>query len=283
MAIYKSGKNDEYYVLKTGHDGERRLDLLHEVYGPSTERLVIEIGLKSGMSIADIGCGLGAVTCFMAEQTGPEGKVLGVDNSVEQLNIAREEARRQGLTNVRFVEANVYSTGFTRESFDMVFARSLMSHLQHPLEALYEMSALVRPGGVLICEDIDMATIFSDPPTPEYGKMVQLLLALGKERKADYREGCHLPELFKKVGYPQPQVRKDQPEYRTGEAKRYWEYTLYEVAPAMMKAGIITQAELNDLSSGLERIGIDDTTIIAQAVKTQVWAFKGKPDDSKRD
>jgi len=180
---HESRKSDEHYVLKTGHDGEWRLNLLQEVYGPSTERLLIDIGLKPGMSVADIGCGPGIVTCFIGEQVGPEGTALGVDNSAEQLSIAWEKAQLKGLDNIRFLEANVYSLGLEPESFDMIYARSLMSHLQHPLQALKEMSALVKPGGVLICEDIDMATIFSDPPSQEYRKMVQLLLALGNEVK----------------------------------------------------------------------------------------------------
>jgi ubiquinone/menaquinone biosynthesis C-methylase UbiE len=272
---HESEKSDEHYVLKTGHDGEWRLNLLHEVYGPSTERLLIDIGLKPKISVADIGCGPGAVTCFMGEQIGPEGTVLGVDNSAEQLSIALEKAQRKGLDNIRFQEANVYSMGLEPEFFDMVYARSLMSHLQHPLQALREMSALVKPGGVLICEDIDMATIFSDPPSPEYKRMVQLLLALGNEIESDVRMGAHLPELFKKAGYSEPQARKDQPKYRTGEAKRYWEYTLYEVAPTLIKAGIIKPDELSDLSTRLSRIGIDNAVTVAQAVKSQVWAIKG--------
>jgi ubiquinone/menaquinone biosynthesis C-methylase UbiE len=271
----ESEKSYEHYVLKTGHDGEWRLNLLHEVYGPSTERLLIDIGLKPGMSVADIGCGPGIVTCFMGEQVGPEGMALGVDNSAEQLSIAWEKAQLKELDNIRFLEANVYSLGIEPESFDMVYARSLMSHLKHPLQALREMSALVKPGGVLICEDIDMATIYSEPPSLEYKRMVQLLLDLGNEIKSDVRMGAHLPELFKKAGYSEPRLRKDQPKYRTGEAKRYWEYTLYEVAPTLIKAGIIKPDELSDLSTRLSRIGIDNTVTVAQAVKSQIWAIKG--------
>jgi 2-polyprenyl-3-methyl-5-hydroxy-6-metoxy-1,4-benzoquinol methylase len=274
MAAHKPEKSVEHYVLETGHAGESRLNLLHEVYGPSTESLLIEIGLKPGMSVADIGCGLGIVTSFMAQKIGPTGKALGVDNSAEQLNIARMEADNQGIDNVRFLEANVYSLGLERESFDIVFARSLLSHLQHPLKALNEMSTLVRPGGVLICEDVDMATIFSDPSTPEYERMVQLFLLLGKEIGSDVQIGSRLSWMFRKLGYSRPKSLKDQPRYRTGEAKRYWEYTLYEVAPTLIKAGILTHAEQNDLSAGLKRIGTDDATVISQAVKTQVWAAK---------
>ena len=274
MGINQTERDDEYYVLETGHAGEGRLNLLHEVYGPGTEHLLIDIGLKPGMSVADIGCGPGIVTFLIAKHIGIHGMALGVDLIPEQLQVARAEALKQGLTNIHFLELNVYSLGLKHETFDVVYCRSLLSHLQHPEDALREMSALVKPGGVMICEDIDMASIFSDPSTKEYEKMVEILLALGKDRKADYRVGYHLPELFKKVGYAEPCVNSYQPKYKRGEKKRYWEYTLYEVAPAMISAGIVTQSEMTELASRLECIGKDETTVIAQAVQTQVWARK---------
>jgi ubiquinone/menaquinone biosynthesis C-methylase UbiE len=265
---------DEYYVLETGRAGEKRLKLLHEVYGAGTERLLAEIGLKPGMKVVDFGCGPGIVTRFIARHIGPQGMVLGADLMPEQLIVARQEALTQGLGNIRFVEVDVYSPGLKHESFDMVYCRSVLSHLQHPEKALEEMSALVKPGGALVCEDVDMASIYSDPSTKEYKKMVLLLQALGKNRKADYRAGYHLPEMYKDMGYPEPHVNSYQPRYSTGEPKRYWEYTIYELAPVLIKAGIITQQEMNELAIGLECIGTDDRTIVAHAVQTQVWARK---------
>jgi hypothetical protein len=63
--------------------------------------------------------------------------------------------------------------------------------------------------------------------------------------------------------------------FNTGEKKRYWEYTLYELVPVLIKAGITTQHEMDALSVGLARIGTDESFSVAQAVQTQVWA--GKP------
>jgi ubiquinone/menaquinone biosynthesis C-methylase UbiE len=274
MGNNETGKKDEYYILNTGRAGEKRLNLLHEVYGAGTERLLADIGLKSGMQVVDFGCGPGNVTCFIARHIGPQGMVIGADLMQEQLLVARQNALDQGLYNIRFAEVDIYAPGLKHESFDMVYCRSVLSHLQHPGEALKEMSALVKPGGVLVCEDIDMASIYSDPFTKEYEKMVLLLQALGKNRKADYRAGYHLSEMFNKTGYSEPHVNSYQPKYRSGEPKRYWEYTLYELVPVLIKIGIITQQEMNELAIGLERIGTDDTTIVAQAVQTQVWARK---------
>ncbi|MEI6450935.1 MAG: methyltransferase domain-containing protein [Actinomycetes bacterium] len=274
MGSHEPEKAGEYYVLATGPEGEARLELLDAVYGPSTRELLADVGLLPGMSAADIGCGAGEVACWLADRVGTMGTVVGLDSSTDQLAIARQNALARGLTQVRFVAANAYSTGLPREVFDLVCCRSLLSHLQHPLEALREMSTLVRPGGSLVCEDIDMTTLATDPPTAAYARVVEILLALGEDREADYRVGADLEALFQAVGYAQPDVRTDQPAFRTGEAKRLWEYTFLELAPALLQARVTTAAEVAALKPELARIGTDDTISVAQARKTQVWARK---------
>ena len=259
-------------MLATGRAGEARLELLNRVYGPSTERLLTEVDLQPGMSAADIGCGDGDVACWLAGHVGTTGTVVGVDSSPDQLAIARRKALAQGLAHVRFVEASAYSTGLAREAFDLVCCRSLLSHLQHPADAVREMSALVKPGGSLVCEDIDMTTLSTDPPTAAYVRVVEILLALGEDREADYRVGADLEALFQAVGYAQPNVRTDQPAFRTGESKRLWEYTFLELVPALLEAGVTTAAEVAALTPELARIGTNDSISIAQARKTQVWA-----------
>jgi len=274
MGAHERKKAGEYYVLATGRAGEARLELLNTVYGPSTERLLIDVDLQPGMSAADIGCGDGDVACWLAGRVGTTGTVVGVDISADQLAIASQKALSQGLAQMRFVEASAYSTGLARAAFDLVCCRSLLSHLQHPEDAVGEMSALVKPGGSLVCEDIDMTTLCTDPPTAAYARVVEILLALGRDREADYRVGSDLAALFRAAGYPQPDVRVDQPAFRTGESKRLWEYTFLELVPALLEAGVTTAAEVAALTPELARIGTDDTITVAQARKTQVWARK---------
>ena len=274
MRAHGTEKAGEYYVLATGRAGEARLELLDAVYGPSTRKLLADVGLLQGMSAADIGCGDGDVACWLAGRVGTTGTVVGVDISADQLAIARQKALAQDLTQVRFVAASAYSTGLARGAFDLVCCRSLLSHLQQPEEALREMSALVRPGGSLVCEDIDMTTLRTDPPTAAYARVVEILLALGEDRQADYRVGADLEALFRAVGHPDPDVRSDQPAFRTGESKRLWEYTFLELVPALLEAGVTTAAEVAALTPELARIGADETTTVAQARKTQVWARK---------
>ena len=90
------------YTLAAGEAGASRLRLLHEVYGASAEALMTELGLSQGMSSVDIGCGIGTISCWMAEQVRAKGCVVGVDISTAQLDVARCDAARLGYAHLRF-------------------------------------------------------------------------------------------------------------------------------------------------------------------------------------
>src|SRR6516165_10931935 len=93
------------YVLATGPAADYRLRILHGLYGPGTRRLLLGAGLRRGMRVADVGCGVGMVTGLLAELVGPEGHVVGIDVSTAQLASARERLNGSGA-NVRFVKAS---------------------------------------------------------------------------------------------------------------------------------------------------------------------------------
>ena len=153
-----------------------------------------------------------------------------------------------------------------------MYCRFLLCHLGQPERALAEMRALLKPNGALVCDDVDVASIFADPPSPAVERMRDLMLAVGAARGVDFRLGIRLHRLFRSTGLADPRVRFDQPVYATGEEKRIWEYTFLEAAPAMIQAGLLTPAELDGLSRELAAVARDETVMVAQARKVQVWA-----------
>src|SRR4029450_5526964 len=85
----KASNNKGDYVLATGEAAAYRLRLLHGIYGPGARRVLRRAGIKRGMRVADLGCGVGMVTQLLGELVGPAGEVVGVDFSGEQLGQAR--------------------------------------------------------------------------------------------------------------------------------------------------------------------------------------------------
>lgn len=264
----------ERYVLSTGETGRSRLEMLEELYGPTTESLLVHVGLSPSMRVVDIGCGVGTVVAWEAARLGSSGAAVGVDISTEQLAEAAKRCLAQGLMNVDFVQASVYDTGLPEDSFDIVSCRSLLSHLVDPEAAIREMIRLVRPGGVVICEDIDMRSIHADPPSSAYERIVDLYYELARITRCDYSVGRRLADLLKKAGLSDVDSRHDQPAPRRGESKRWWELTFIESAPAMITAGILDQAELHDLCERIAPLGSDSTTAIYQPTHYQAWGRK---------
>jgi 2-polyprenyl-3-methyl-5-hydroxy-6-metoxy-1,4-benzoquinol methylase len=75
----KPTDRDTRYVL--GHS-EREIDRLIAQAGfiePITRRFFVEAGIAPGMTILDVGCGVGDVAFLAAELVGPSGEVVGID------------------------------------------------------------------------------------------------------------------------------------------------------------------------------------------------------------
>lgn len=106
--------------------------------------------------VLDVGCGCGQSSCDAARQAR-EGAALGVDLSGPMLGRARSEAEREGLTNVRFEQADAQVHEFD-STFDVVISRNGAMFFADPQAAWRNIGSAVRSGGrlaVLCWTDLD--------------------------------------------------------------------------------------------------------------------------------
>ncbi len=78
----------------------------------------------------------------------------------------RARAVERDLTNVQFQVGNIYELPFAADSFDGVFAHTVLQHLSDPLRALGEMRRVLRPHGIIGLRDDDLGTLLVEPSTP---------------------------------------------------------------------------------------------------------------------
>src|SRR5689334_11865638 len=95
------------YIIRGGVAGRERLRLLSRILRPTTLSLLDRVGLRTGMSCVDVGCGGGDVTLDIARLVGREGRVLGIDIDAIKIDLAREEAAVAGIMNVEFRQTGV--------------------------------------------------------------------------------------------------------------------------------------------------------------------------------
>jgi SAM-dependent methyltransferase len=264
------------YVLATGEAAAYRLRILHSLYGLGTRRVLLDSGLRPGMRVADMGCGVGMVTALLAELVGPEGNIFGIDASGAQLAKAREQVSKSA-TNIHFIEASATETGLPPASFDLVYCRFLLLHLPEPERALREMRSLLKPNGILVCEDADLTTAGSEPPSA-FDAFADLFCRLGPTRGLDYTLGRRLYRMVQAAGFPAPEITFNQPIVARGENKRWLELSVAEAASVFVNAGLITADELERTLIEMRHLSTDGSVLALMPRMAQVWAKKSAPD-----
>ena len=269
------GTASDVYVFETGDCGAARLEMQDQIYGASTRQMMLDSGLGAGMRVLDLACGTGIVTHWIAKQVGATGTVVGADINRSQLEFARAHGTQsEGSRPPEFMEVNAYDTGFSSESFDMVHCRLLLCHLQRPLDALREIHRVLKPGGVLVCQDIVISSVFSCPPTKVYQQAIALAHALGKHLGVNYDFGLQLPTAVMEAGFGVPEVCFTQPVQLQGVGKDWWHQCLVEITPGIIRAEVATEDEMSTLLGELESLVLDQRVLLAQACMPAVSAVK---------
>jgi len=101
-----------------------------------------------GERVLDIGCGFGDTTQRIAQLVGQSGEAVGVDAAPRFIATATEEATQAGVSNTRFMVADVENTTF-EDTFDMAFSRMGTMFFANPVAAMRNVREALVPGGRL--------------------------------------------------------------------------------------------------------------------------------------
>ena len=110
--------------------------------GPVSDQLIRSAGIRAGQTVLDVATGTGQPALAIAKIVGQNGRVVGVDLSPEMLEVAKEEAASQGLTNVvdfQVVKDESLSM-FSDNTFDSVVCRNGLMFMPDPVKALKAFS-----------------------------------------------------------------------------------------------------------------------------------------------
>nr|XP_040031376.1 phosphoethanolamine methyltransferase [Gasterosteus aculeatus aculeatus] len=120
--------------------------------GPSTTKEFVDrLNLKPGQKVLDVGCGIGGGDFYMAKTFGVA--VLGIDLSENMVDIAMERAIAEKMPSVQFEVADATRRSFPEGSFDVIYSRDTILHIDDKLALFKRFHSWLKPGGKLLISD----------------------------------------------------------------------------------------------------------------------------------
>src|SRR5215471_5769489 len=131
-------------------------------------QLVRLLGIKSGMTVADIGAGSGYYVVRLAPIVGPSGRIIAQDVEAEYLQGLGKRVRDLALRNVTLALGEPHDPRLPVRSLDVAILVHMYHEITQPYGLLYNLAPALRPGA-------RVGIVDAAGPTAEHGTPPNLL------------------------------------------------------------------------------------------------------------
>src|SRR6516164_3032173 len=238
---------DADYAFGRGRAEYERLIEQAEIFGPLTERMLRNAGIRTGMRVLDIGCGAGDVSFLVSALVGPTGSVTGVDVDGDAIGVAEQRRAAQHIANVSFRQADARYLD-PGPLFDAAVGRFVLMFLPDPTQALRLFAERVRPGGILaFCEQVASVTATPAGQQPVLAALLALFTATFQRSGARTDIGAELYPRMRDAGLqprPRPLAEFVLCPARDAAAYRRWALFARSMLPKIVEYGLGTEEEI---------------------------------------
>lgn len=110
--------------------------------------------IQPGNVVLDLGSGAGNDAFVARAETGPTGKVIGVDFTPAMIQRARQNAEKLGYHNVEFRQGDIEDLPVSDNSVDVIVSNCVLNLVPNKAKVLAEIMRVLRPGGHFSISDI---------------------------------------------------------------------------------------------------------------------------------
>ena len=158
-----------------------------------------------GDRVLDLGCGPATDLAPLAEEVGPTGRVIGIDQDPAMVDTAR--ARIAVYPNVEVRQADAHHLPLAAATIDRARADRVLMHVADPLTVLTELHRVLRQGGLLALAEPDWDTLAIDHPDLDLSRAFTSYIAQRANRNQAI--GRQLPRLAAHAGFTVRTVRNE--------------------------------------------------------------------------
>lgn len=244
---------DPQYVLGYSDAEYERLVAQADLFADLTAQVFDKAGLGPGMRVLDIGSGAGDLSLLAARFVGPSGSVVGVERSAESVILARARAAAMGLEQVRFRQGEIGAIELD-EPVDALIGRLILTYLPGREDMLHRLMSFVRPGGLVIFQEMEMSLARSTPPCPLFEKCAESIRETFRRASFEVDMGSALLPLFRRLGLVAPQCVLGARVEAEALAPGYVASTVRSLLPMMERLGVATahDVQIDTLAARLE-------------------------------
>lgn len=149
--------------------------------------------LQPGQTVLDLGSGAG-FDCFLAARAvGPSGMVIGVDMTHEMIAKARENARKNGFSNVEFRFGEIEVLPVADDSVDVIISNCVINLSPEKPRVFAEAYRVLKPGGRLAVADVVATAALPDEIREDWAAYTRCIAGASPIDE--------LEEMLRKVGF----------------------------------------------------------------------------------
>jgi SAM-dependent methyltransferase len=232
------------YPLDNAHGkADTRMDLLARMFDPPTQRALERVGVATGWRCLEVGGGGGSVARWLATKVGPSGHVLCTD-----INTRIIESYRGGVPNLEVKVHDIAHDPLPADTFDLVHARLVLIHVIERERALEHMVRALKPGGWLVIEDFDGASIRPDASINQYETPLPTSEAVRAylTRNQDGYFGRRLHGRFRELGLTEVYAEGRMLMFdRHNGGNDLMRVNFEQIGQDVIRAGLLTQQQLD--------------------------------------
>jgi ubiquinone/menaquinone biosynthesis C-methylase UbiE len=247
------------YSLTLSEDELRRYRFMADAARQTEQDLWQVADIAPGATVADIGCGPGALFPAVMDAIGPGGRLIGVDENAKTVAAAQAMIDANAWPNATVQVGRAEATGLPDGSLDVAMVRHVLGH-NGPTEQqiVNHLAALIRPGGHLYLVDVDASMFRIRPSDPDVESLDETYRAFHAARGNDLEVGLRLSRLLTAAGLEVAAYRGwIQVLVPTGEFRP----PAWAAREAMKESGFASDADIARWDTALTALTADPPTI----------------------